>query len=450
MVVAPYISRVLGAEGIGIYSYNNSVSNYFLMIAMLGLANYGVREIALCKNRAEKKGMFSEIYLMQIITSIISIIAYLIACVIMKNSYSIIFMIYVVSGLFDVSWYFFGKENFKAVVIPNCIFKIIFTILIFTTVKTGNNLALYCVYMCLMYLVPNLVIWLIAIRDFQLKKVEKRRLKVHFKSNFLLFVPIIAISIYKMMDKIMLGLLVDYSNVGLYENAEKLISAPMGFITALGFVMIPKISSNIVESKSTREYIPLSMKYVAFIISPIIFGVFAISKYFIPIFYGNEFYESHTILNILIVSILFLGWANIIRTQILIPHKMDEIYIKSVFLGAIANVIMNLILIFQYKAIGVSIATVISEMVVCVYQSIKIRGKEVMSIRENVVIFMRFLLPALLMYVSVVFWELDNIYLNLCVKSLVCASTYIVLCILFNKNDFLLLVKSLKSVLKKV
>lgn len=445
LIVAPYVSRVLGTSGIGTYSYFYSVSSYFLMFAMLGLANYGVREIALCKNKEDKKRTFSEIYFMQILTSLISVLIYGLFCIIASNEYSLFFIVYVLSGLFDISWYFFGNENFKTTVMINSLVRIIATFLIFVTVRTKNDLYLYCIYMCLTFLIPSIVVWILGIKDFDCKTIKKDNMKNHFKNNLILFVPIIAISIYKTMDKIMLGLMVDYSNVGLYENAEKLISVPMGFITALGYVMIPKISNNIAENKSTTKYIPISMKYVAFISLPTIFGVFAISKFFIPIFYGNEFYQSYLILNVLIISILFLGWANIIRTQILIPYKMDKIYIKSVFLGAITNVILNLILINKYRAIGVSVATVVSEMVVCIYQTIKIKDNDLINIKENTKIYIKMLIPSLLMYFTVAFFDYGSLYRNLIFKTILCIISYLLLCIIINKKDLLTLVNEFKK-----
>ena len=45
-ITTPYISRVLGADGTGVQSYTNSVVQYFAILAALGTASYGQREIA--------------------------------------------------------------------------------------------------------------------------------------------------------------------------------------------------------------------------------------------------------------------------------------------------------------------------------------------------------------------------------------------------------------------
>ena len=49
LITTPYVSRTLGAEGVGIYSYVNSIAYVFLMFVYLGTRAYGQREIAFCR-----------------------------------------------------------------------------------------------------------------------------------------------------------------------------------------------------------------------------------------------------------------------------------------------------------------------------------------------------------------------------------------------------------------
>ena len=45
IIVTPYVSRVLGANGVGTYSYTNSITQYFILLGCIGLNLYGQREI---------------------------------------------------------------------------------------------------------------------------------------------------------------------------------------------------------------------------------------------------------------------------------------------------------------------------------------------------------------------------------------------------------------------
>lgn len=46
LVTAPYLSRIVGTEGVGLYGYSWAISYVFVLIGLLGLENYGPREIA--------------------------------------------------------------------------------------------------------------------------------------------------------------------------------------------------------------------------------------------------------------------------------------------------------------------------------------------------------------------------------------------------------------------
>ena len=58
LVTAPYLSRTVGREGVGLYSYAWNISYFFCLVAMLGLENYGTRAIAAVRDdrRAPQPG----------------------------------------------------------------------------------------------------------------------------------------------------------------------------------------------------------------------------------------------------------------------------------------------------------------------------------------------------------------------------------------------------------
>lgn len=110
------------------------------------------------------------------------------------------------------------------------------------------------------------------------KKVEKTKVSLseileHLKPCIILFIPVIAISLYKKMDKIMLGIMSTKTEVGFYENAEKIISIPAAIISALGTVMLPRMSNMIANGENDRfkVYIDKSMEFIMFLALPITF-----------------------------------------------------------------------------------------------------------------------------------------------------------------------------------
>ena len=83
LITAPYLSRVFGAENLGIFSYTTSVISYFTLFAMLGFINYGTRTIASKRsNIVDRDRTFWEIYSLQLITSLISITVYVLCFIV--------------------------------------------------------------------------------------------------------------------------------------------------------------------------------------------------------------------------------------------------------------------------------------------------------------------------------------------------------------------------------
>ena len=379
LITVPYVSRILGAEGIGIYSYTYSIVYYFILISMLGLNNYGNREIAKIRDDKEKLSKeFCSIYAFQLITSTIMIITYLLYIFIFDNKYkmiAIIQTIYVISSVFDINWFFFGIEKFKLTITRNTLVKVLSLILIFTFVKTPSDVWKYTIILAGSTLLSNIFLFTFLRKYVKLVKINKKDILKHLKPNLILFLPVISVSIYKIMDKIMLGIISTVAEVGYYENAEKITQVPNAIITALGTVMMPRVTnmlSNQQEDK-VKEILDKSMPFAMFMTFPMVFGIIAVSNDFSIIFFGSEFEKCGLLIQLLSITTIFLAWGNVIRTQYLIPKEKDKEYIISAVIGAIINFVMNFIFIPKYASIGACIGTITAEFFVMFYQSWSVR-----------------------------------------------------------------------------
>lgn len=381
LITAPYISRTLGPTGIGIYSYTYSVVYYFQLFAMLGISNHGNRSIAAVRDdRIKISQTFYQIYTIQKITFTIAILLYLIYIYLFNVDNIIIALIqilYLASGLVDISWFFFGIEEFKLTVSRNTIIKITTTVLVFIFVRSSNDTWKYTLILAGGTFFSQVYLWAYLRKYIDKTKIELNDLKKHIVPILTLFIPVIAYSIYKVMDKIMLGNMCSYEQVGFYQNAEKIINIPTGIITALGTVMLPRMSNlaSHGESEKAKSYLSVSFKVVTIIGSAITFGLIAVADVFTPLFYGKGYDECINLIRILSLTVLFMAWANVIRTQYLIPQHKDKVYIVSTFVGAIVNLIINLLLIPEYYAIGAAIGTVFAEFSVWLIQIIMIHNE---------------------------------------------------------------------------
>lgn len=366
LITAPYIARVLGVSGVGIFSYSYAVLSNFLLFAMLGITNHGSKSIALTSNIEERSKCFWGIYIIQLLMHLIIGISYLVytysdLCI--DKEISIILAIGLLSSAFDISWFYFGLEEFKVTVTRNFLLKIATTCLIFILVRKNTDLYLYASIIIVGTLASQSYLWIFIRRYIKLIFPSSKQIIENLKPILILFIPIVSFSAYKIFSKILLGALGSIDEVGLFENASKLLNVPLGFISAVGIVMLPRISSLIKEKNNQQidMLMGISIKMNAIFISCFSFAMISTSLPVVLILFGNEFRGSSPILSILSLSLFFVAWANIIRTQWLIPTGRNKIYVTATIIGAIVSISSNLLLIPMLGGIGAAISSVLAE-----------------------------------------------------------------------------------------
>lgn len=376
LITAPYVARVLGVDNSGVYSFTNTIANYFVVFGMLGLEQYGNRSIAKVRNNQDEMNrVFSELLILHILVSIVAIFIYFVYCLTFTQEYRSIFLLqgfYVVSTLFDVNWFFFGIEKFKLTVTRNTVIKILSVAATFLFVKTRDDLGIYTFILSFSMLLSQLVVWPMLRKYVKFVRVPFDSLKKHWKPLLLLFVAVIAANLNRMIDKAMLGWFDRISDLGCYDYADRIIRIPLSLIAAVGTVMLSRMSSIFAkeDNEAAKKILDVSACLVLLLSFGMGFGIAAIAPEFVVWFLGKEYTGTIILLTILAASIPLVGWNNYIRTQILIPQEMDMIYTKAVTIGAIVNIVINCGLIYFIGARGAAIATVISYAVILVIQII--------------------------------------------------------------------------------
>lgn len=420
IVLLPYVSRVLGSEGVGTYSYTYNIVMYFALFSLLGIKNYGNRLIAGTRDNKEQMSKeFFSLYIVQFIMSLLVIIFYLFYIIFICKYNKLIAFIqifYLVASMLNINWFFYGIEKFKVTTITNFLSKLLcfFSILIF--VKDPSDTFIYIIIMSLYTVISNLMFIPFLKRDIKFVKVTKEDIVKHIKPCLILFIPEIAVGIYTVLDKIILGSISGVVEVGYFEQALKIINIPLCISEALALTILPKMSNLISNDKGNKvkEYMEYSMQFIMFLIIPIVFGLIFISHDFVLIFLGEEFIKSGLLLKGLTFSILFMTWGSVLRTHYLIPKKKDKIFVISVTLAALVNVLCNILLIPEYASIGAVIATIMAEFTVVLVQTIYLRKK--ISIIKYFKLIIPFILKSFVMILLINIFnyiKLDNLILKL-------------------------------------
>lgn len=445
LITTPYLSRVLGAENIGIYSYTISITTYFILFGSLGVGMYGQREIAYVQDKKDKRSkIFFEILLMRTITLFISIIIfYFTFC--LSGQYSMyykILLLELLATVIDISWFFQGIEEFKKTVIRNMIIKLIGVVCIFAFVKSVNDLNKYLFIYVLSNFFGNLVLWFYVPKYIEKINLKELNIKRHIKPTIVLFIPQIATQIYTVLDKTMIGIIVsDKSEVGFYEQAQKIVKLCLTIATSFGTVMVPRIASTYAngEKEKVKQYMNKSFSFILMLAFPLMFGLISISNNFVPLFYGDGYDKVAILICTISPIIIAIGLSNVIGTQYLLPTKQHSKFTISVVCGAMVNFLFNLLLINKYQSIGASVATVIAEISVTAVQFYLV--KDEIKFIDVVKLSYRYIIASLIMFLCSLFisFIIANGIVSIVIQIIV--SVFIYFGILFILKDSMLLEK---------
>lgn len=374
LITVPYISRVLGAHDVGINEYTNSWVTFFFLMGQMGITLYGNREVAYHRDDLYKRSQtFWGVEALQLLTVSSAFVLYLVAVLLFSTTFKEFFLlqeIWIIATGVDISWYFMGLEEFRITVVRNTLVKIASLILIFTVVKTSNDLGKYILILGASQLVGNLTLWPYLRGNIVWVSIKKWHPFKHFYPSLLLFIPTITTQVYLVLNRLMLGRMSTQADLGNFGQADKIVKFVLAVVTATGTVMLPHVANKFAKGdiKGVRNSLYSSFNFVSAIAIPMMFGLMAIAKKFGPWFLGREFVLAGSVIFLEAPIILLIAWSNVTGTQYLMPVNRVKEYTTSVTIGALSNVIFNFVLIGKYGANGAAIATVGSEFLVTASQ----------------------------------------------------------------------------------
>lgn len=379
LIITPFSARVLGVEGVGVYSFSSAVACYFIMFGRLGMEHYGNRTIAVCRDDPEKlRRTFWSMYTMQCITSILSALVYVAVIHIAFPDQLLVYWmqgLYVLSALFDVSWFFYGTEQFRITTLRSLLVRALIIAAMFLFVHSADDLWIYTLIMSACFLLEQLLLIPFLLRQVRPVRVTWREVAVHIMPNLKLFLPLVALSIYNWMDKLMLGVISGNEAVAYYNYADSIINLPKGIVAALGTVMLPMLSRMAQKNDmgAFQSTLKQSMSFISMVCCALCFGIAGVAGVFVPFFLGPGYEETVRLTVYLALVMIPMSVIDVIQMQYLVPFGKESIYIRSVFLGAVVNLILNGLLIPPAGATGAVVGTFGAQIAVCAYQMYRIR-----------------------------------------------------------------------------
>ena len=376
LITTPYIARVLGVDDIGVYSFTAAAVSYFAMAAALGTARQGEREVAYCQNDKEKRSVvFWRTETLCACSTLVCTAAFLIYAAFWVRSenrvYYLAQIFTVLAVATDITWYFQGLEEFGRIIARNTVIKLLMVAFIFLFVREKEDLLLYIGGLSMLILLSGLSLWPSLRGSVRRPGREVFTFYKVLPDAIGLFIPTVAISIYTVFDKIMIGLITKSpAENGYYEQGLSVARAFLVLVTSLGVVMLPRIGHYFHEKnlEAMRTYMYKSYRFVWLLGIPFCLGLASVAPIFVPWYYGPGYDKVVPLLQAASFLILAVGINTVTGTQYLVPTKRERQYTVSVALGAVVNVILNWFLIQAFQSVGAAAASVAAEVVIAAFQ----------------------------------------------------------------------------------
>ena len=374
IITAPYVARVLEPDGIGLFNFSATYAGYFALFALLGIPTYGVREIAkIGEDKIKQTKLVSELMSIAVITTTLVSFIYLVT-IALVGQLSENYLIFILAGFviylapFKINWYYQGVEEFGYITFITLLVRVFSIVCLFLFVHDKTDLIAYVFLNVLGGVIADVWNFVKLVRSGVRPYFTLINLRRHLKPLLLLFASSVAISIYTVLDTIMLGFIKDYTEVGYYYNASHITKIILSFATSLSIVVIPRFSSYIGQKDmgNAMSLFNKSVSFTSFLVFPMAIGLMLISPVFIPWFLGNLFYGSIIPMMILSFLIIAIGFSSILGMQVLVGLGQEKLFFYSILIGAVLNFILNSLLISPFGAVGASIASVVAEVTIVV------------------------------------------------------------------------------------
>lgn len=378
-ITVPYLTRVIGKDGIGTYSYTSSIIQYFILFGTIGLSLYGTREIAYVRNNKKQCDQaFWQIQFLRMSCCTLALLVYVAILVLFQPDYKVCMYIQIfalLANMIDISWYYQGIEEFDKIVFRSVLCRIIGTVCIFVFVRSSNDTWIYVLIQVLILFLGNVALWIPASKSIESPNIDYKKVLIIIRPAIALFIPQVAIELYAVFDKTMLGFLSTVGDVGLYAKAEEFSKIPLMLISVIAAVLFPRMSNIFAEKGEAALDVGLNnnIKLISFIGVGASFGIFGIAENFVPWMMGAEFHGSIELMKLMAPLSFIIGLSNMIGRQYLLPSNQSRIFTITVTFGAATNFILNILLIQRIGAVGACIATLIAEGIVTISQLLYVR-----------------------------------------------------------------------------
>lgn len=391
----PYITRALGDQVFGLYSWANAFVYYFLVLAKISIPSLAIRECSKVKDDKEKLASLAKTFFF--IQGITTLLSFGLMCVFvfsvpsLLESKELIFLLSLnfLAGAFSFEWIYIALEKHFYITVRSISFIAVGALMTFMFIRRSDTYAflmgevyIYALIAISYTLLTSLTNCLLLPHYISLKKARLCPIKPLIRPLLVLFLISFALTLYNQTDQFLLGLIdTSKASVGSYSVGVKGIDIVITLITSLYAVFLPRASYY--YSKENKRFYQIlingSFALTFFIAIPAIATMATMAKPITSLISGsgdvlsgsNMYQDADWVLVTLSLMMLTYSIGDNIYNEILLPMKKEKYYLYAMTFGVILNVSLSVLfaLVFfkDHPAIGVALATALSDLLLCAY-----------------------------------------------------------------------------------
>lgn len=380
LIVFPYISRVLGVDGIGKVDTIDNMIDYCILFSMMGLASVGVREIAKNKDNPRLLNQtFTDLFALNLCSTVLIAIVFCLTVVVSPQlqDYSMLLpvgILKLIANLFWIEWLYQGLEEFRYITIRSVVLRLLFILSIFLFVKTSTDVVTYYT-LFVGITIGNAVCNWYHKRTYLHWDIRKANISHYFRPFFMLGLFAMLSAIYYKLSLPVLSFITDSHEAGNYATATRVYQVVIALISTLSGVMIPRMSILMKEKRFdlVSQYTNTAFKLLFLFSFPIICFVELFAPDIVHIFAGNGYEGAILPMRIIMLQIIIIGAEKIIVLQLLIPLRRDIAIIKAGIAGVTIWAVLTILLVPIYHSTGTAIVWLAAETMVLTVSTIEIR-----------------------------------------------------------------------------
>jgi O-antigen/teichoic acid export membrane protein len=379
-VAFPFITRALGPTEFGSLSFAVAVTSWAGLLSAPGVYAFGLREVAQSPEKVRRTS--GELIALSLAFSLLAyagIVAWALLAGLSATDRTLLLLTgaTIPVSAINLSWAFIGLGRAGAVSFLTLITNVLYAVLVIVAVKEPSDVTLVAALQLLQFALIAAGLLILAHRDWGMIQLRLSRDRVSriLRGALPLGVGAMMTMIYNRLDLVMIAAIRGRTEAGWYGGAYRLMEiAVLLPIGLLSISIMPSIMAAVGRDRDeAARKAETYWRHFLVLAIPVMVGGFLLRDEIVTVVLGDAYAPSADVFGVLSANLLIGGAAAFFAGSILVGLRQSRAYLAAVALGAVVNVILNLIWIPRYGMTAAAIATLVAQAAVAVVAFVKVR-----------------------------------------------------------------------------